>query len=54
MIKLTFCLHRKAGMTREEFQDYWRNRHAPLVARHQKVLRIKKYVQLHTGTARPE
>lgn len=50
MIKITFCLTRKAGMTREAFQDYWFNRHAPLVASVRETLRIARYVQLHTGT----
>jgi hypothetical protein len=49
MIKITFCLTRKAGMTREAFQDYWFNRHAPLVASVRETLRIARYVQLHTG-----
>ena len=33
MLKLTFCLHRLPGMSREDFQDYWYNQHGPLVAR---------------------
>nr|RAV87082.1 EthD family reductase [Aerococcus tenax] len=49
MIKITYCLTRKQGMSRAEFQDYWFNKHAPLVARHREVLRIARYVQLHTG-----
>ncbi|HMM13547.1 MAG TPA: EthD domain-containing protein [Parvibaculum sp.] len=49
MIKITYCLTRKPGMSRAEFQDYWFNNHAPLVARHRKALRIQRYVQLHTG-----
>lgn len=54
MIKLTFCLKRLPGMSREEFQAYWRERHAPLVQRHAQVLGIARYVQSHTlpeGTA---
>jgi uncharacterized protein (TIGR02118 family) len=50
MIKLTFCLHRLPHLTRAEFQDYWRNHHAPLVASHRAVLRIRRYVQLHSVT----
>jgi uncharacterized protein (TIGR02118 family) len=50
MIKLTFCLHRLPGLTREAFQAYWREAHAPLVARHASVLRIRRYVQLHSLT----
>ena len=51
MIKLTFCLHRLPGMSREAFQAYWFNNHAPLVARHSKVLRIRRYVQMHSATS---
>lgn len=49
MIKITFCLTRKPGMNRADFQHYWFNSHAPLVATHRAALRIKRYVQLHTG-----
>jgi len=49
MIKLTFCLTRKPGMTREAFQEYWFNNHAPLVTKHREALKIRRYVQLHTG-----
>lgn len=48
MIKLVFTIRRREGMTREEFQRYWRNEHAELVERHAKVLRIRRYVQTHT------
>lgn len=48
MIKLVFCLRRKPGMTPAEFQDYWLNKHAPLVRSHADVLHIKRYVQTHT------
>lgn len=48
MIKLTFCLHRLPSLSRDEFQRYWREQHAPLVARHAAVLRIRRYVQLHS------
>ena len=50
MIKLTFCLHRLPQLTREAFQDYWRNRHAPLVAKNRAALRIRRYVQCHAST----
>lgn len=49
MIKITFCLTRKPGLSREEFQDYWFNKHAPLVKSHREALRIARYVQMHTG-----
>ncbi|MEM1087066.1 MAG: EthD domain-containing protein [Pseudomonadota bacterium] len=47
MLKLTFCLHRLPGMSREAFQDYWYNQHGPLVARLAETLGIKRYVQSH-------
>ena len=51
MIKLTFCLHRLPGLTRAEFQRYWFEAHAPLVARHRATLRMRRYVQVHSATA---
>ena len=50
MIKLVFCLKRLPHLSREEFQRYWRERHAPLVARHSATLAIQRYVQVHTRT----
>src|SRR5205814_2758132 len=50
MIKLTFCLHGVPGVSREEFQRYWREHHAPLVMKHREVLRIQRYVQMHSAT----
>ncbi len=48
MLKLVFCLHRLPTLSRVEFQDYWLNRHGPLVRRHATALRIRRYVQLHS------
>ena len=48
MIKLVFCLRRRPDLSREEFQHYWRETHAPLVREHADVLRIRRYVQVHT------
>jgi uncharacterized protein (TIGR02118 family) len=48
MIKLTFCLTRAPHLSREEFQDYWKNVHAPLVASVAETLQIRRYVQLHS------
>ncbi|HIG21009.1 MAG TPA: EthD family reductase [Henriciella marina] len=50
MIKLTFCLHRLPHLSRDEFQTYWRENHAPLVAKHAKTLGIARYVQVHALT----
>ena len=48
MIKLTYCLRRRPDMEVEEFQRYWREVHAPLVAARAEVLGIRRYVQSHT------
>jgi uncharacterized protein (TIGR02118 family) len=47
LIKLVFTIRRREGMTRDEFQRYWRSKHAQLVERHAEVLRIRRYVQTH-------
>jgi uncharacterized protein (TIGR02118 family) len=51
VIKLVFSLRRRPEMTREEFQAYWRDRHAPLVSRHAEALRIRRYVQTHARSS---
>jgi len=48
MIKLTYCLRRRADMSWEEFSEYWRDVHAPLVAERAEVLGIRRYVQVRT------
>lgn len=48
MVHLLFCLRRLPHLSREEFQRYWREHHAPLVKRHATLLGIKRYVQAHT------
>lgn len=48
MIKITFCLTRLPHLTREEFQTYWRETHAPLVAERAELLKIRRYVQSHS------
>lgn len=48
MLKLTYCLRRRPDMTVDEFQRYWREVHAPLVAERAEVLGIRRYVQVHT------
>ena len=47
MIRLVFALHRKHEFSRESFQAYWRNQHAPLVASFAHDLNILRYVQTH-------
>jgi uncharacterized protein (TIGR02118 family) len=48
VIKLVFCLRRRADLSREEFQRYWRETHAPLVRERSPALGIRRYVQVHT------
>ncbi|HEY2661442.1 MAG TPA: EthD domain-containing protein [Caulobacteraceae bacterium] len=48
MIKLTFALVRRPELSREAFQTYWFERHAPLVASLREALHIRRYVQLHS------
>jgi len=48
MLKLIYCLRRKPELSREEFQQYWRDVHAPLVAERADLLGIKRYIQAHT------
>lgn len=47
MIKLVFMVRRREGITRAEFQRYWKEEHAELVKRHAELLRIRRYVQTH-------
>ena len=48
MIKLVYALRRRSDLTREDFQRYWRETHAPLVAGRAEALRLRRYVQVHT------
>lgn len=45
MLKLVMCVKRLPELTREAFDDHWRDRHAPLVLKHAAVLGIRKYIQ---------
>lgn len=48
MVKLVFCARRLPELSREAFQRHWHETHGPLVRRHAAVLRIRRYVQVHT------
>lgn len=48
MLKLIFALRRAPHLDRAQFQQYWREDHAPLVRRFAPVLGIVRYVQSHT------
>ena len=48
MIKLIICATRKPGMSREEFNTYWREKHGPLVKSVTEFSRhVRRYVQCH-------
>lgn len=45
MIKFVMCLTRHPDMSREQFQDYWRNNHGPFFMKNAATMRAKRYVQ---------
>ncbi|MDH3378972.1 MAG: EthD domain-containing protein [Gammaproteobacteria bacterium] len=48
MIKFVMCITRHPDMSREEFKDYWMNKHGPFFMENAGVMGAKKYVQSHT------
>ena len=48
MIRFIYVLRRLPGMSLEEFQQYWREKHGPLVAGHSSHMGVSRYVQVHT------
>ena len=48
MIKLVYCLRKKANISQEEFHRYWREDHAPLVTSVAHESKCIKYIQSHT------
>lgn len=47
MIRLVHAIRRRPGMEPAEFTAYWRDHHGPLVASHQVMLGMLRYVQTH-------
>jgi len=47
MIKLVYVIDRRPDVPEAEFYRYWLEDHGPLVRRHAKAIRAKKYVQSH-------
>ena len=47
MIKLVYCITKKASLTDEEFFHYWENVHGPIGAR---IPRLRRLVQSHRLT----
>jgi uncharacterized protein (TIGR02118 family) len=48
MIKFVMCITRHPDMSREEFTDYWMNKHGPFFMANADAMRAKKYVQSQT------
>ena len=47
MVKLVYCITKKAGLTDEEFFRYWKNVHGPVGAR---IPQLRRLVQSHRIT----
>ena len=45
MIKFVMCMTRHPDMSREDFKDYWMNKHGPFFMKNAAAMRAKKYVQ---------
>ena len=48
MIKFVMCLARRPDMSREEFKDYWMNRHGPFFMDNADAMGARRYVQSQT------
>jgi uncharacterized protein (TIGR02118 family) len=48
MIKLVYCMRKRADISSEAFYKYWSEQHAPLVRSLAEATQAKKYVQSHT------
>lgn len=48
MIKLVYCLRKRADIAQQEFHRYWLLEHGPLVRRLAAAIGARKYVQSHT------
>ncbi len=51
MVKLVYCLRRRADVSPEEFYRYWLDTHAPKVKSAAEALGALRYVQSHTCEA---
>jgi uncharacterized protein (TIGR02118 family) len=51
MIKLVYCVRRKAEISQAEFSRYWLEEHGPLVKSVADALRARRYVQSHSTAA---
>jgi hypothetical protein len=50
MVKLVYCLRRRADVSPEEFYRYWLNVHGPKVKDAAEAMQAVRYIQSHTCT----
>ncbi|KAK0391454.1 hypothetical protein NLU13_0955 [Sarocladium strictum] len=50
LIRISVCIHRRKGISEEDFHRYWAHEHGPLAAEWLKRCGIVKYVQYHTSS----
>ena len=48
MIKLVYCVRRRAEVSEDEFRRYWLQQHGPLVRSVAEAILARRYVQSHT------
>jgi len=48
MVKLVYCLRRRANVSPDEFYSYWLNTHGPKVKDAAETLQARRYIQSHT------
>ena len=48
MVKLVYCLRKRADISSQELYRYWLNDHGALVLKFAEAIKAKKYVQSHT------
>jgi uncharacterized protein (TIGR02118 family) len=51
LIKLVYCIRKRADISEEEFHRYWLEEHGPLVKSVAADIGACRYVQSHTGMA---
>lgn len=48
MVKLVYCIRKRADLSVETFRKYWLETHGPLIREFAGMLRATRYVQSHT------
>jgi uncharacterized protein (TIGR02118 family) len=52
MVKFVYCVRRLPGLTLEEFNKYWLEKHGPLVKSYATALKARRYVQSYLMDSR--